>query len=293
MISAIVITCNRVKSLERCIKSILNQSYKDYEIVIIDDGSTDNTSQIIKELQKKNDSIRYFKQKNKGRGSARNLGLSNAKGGIIAFTDDDCIVDLNWLKNIKIIFENHPDVSAGGGSILNKNKNPFSEAAHILNFSSWISIGEKKYVKDIPTANIAYKKDCINRVKFPIKHGNLDYEDSFFNNHLIKKGKKILFDPAIKVYHNPKINDYDNFLKNQQRKALSFLLHGYKLHGFAGKMLVKFKLLNLFCPRLLLVLLRCFKSSDYRYKAVAYFPLIIRGELERGLTIIHNKNKLK
>lgn len=293
MISVIVITYNRPSSLKSCIESLLKQSYKDYEIIIVDDGSAKQTKNLIKTLQKKYGIIRYFKQKNKGRGSARNLGLSNARGDIIAFTDDDCLVKRNWLKNIKTLFKNHPEVSAVGGPILNKNKMPFNEAAYILNFSSWLPSRNLSYVKGILTANVAYKTDCIKGIKFITKHGNLDYEDSFFNNCLIKKGEKILFDPSIKVYHNPNINSRDSFLKNQQRKALSFLLRGYKLHGFAGKILVRFKFLNLLCPRLLPVFLRCLKSPEYRYKAVVYFPLIVRGELERGLTIIHNKNKLK
>jgi len=134
--------------------------------------------------------------------------------------------------------------------------------------------------------NIAYKKKDISKMRFPVNYQNLDYEDSVFNSNLVVCGKKILFDPSIKIVHNPKISCYDDFLKNQQRKALSFLFRGYKTHNLTGRLLIKFKFINLFCPRLLLILFRCSKSLKYFSKFILYSPLIFRGELERGLTII-------
>ena len=89
MISIIIPTYNRANIINRTIMSVLAQTEKDLEVIIIDDGSTDNTCNIIKNLN--DNRIQYFYKKNGGAASARNLGLSKAQGKYITFLDsDDC-----------------------------------------------------------------------------------------------------------------------------------------------------------------------------------------------------------
>ena len=89
-ISIILPTFNRANTLINAIDSILNQSFKSLEIVIIDDASTDDTQKIIQEYQKKDPRIILLKnKKNYGCSKSRNIGLSNAKGEVIGFMDDD------------------------------------------------------------------------------------------------------------------------------------------------------------------------------------------------------------
>jgi len=85
-ISVIIPTYNRENSLERAIESVLTQTYHNFELIIIDDGSTDNTSRIIKKYKKK---IPYFYQLHSGVSSARNLGLEKSEGTWVAFLDSD------------------------------------------------------------------------------------------------------------------------------------------------------------------------------------------------------------
>ena len=86
-ISVIIPTFNYGKYIERAIDSILTQTYQDFEIIVVDDGSTDNTKEIIR--SKKSDKIRYFYQENKGAPAARNKGIVESKGKYIAFLDAD------------------------------------------------------------------------------------------------------------------------------------------------------------------------------------------------------------
>jgi UDP-glucose:(glucosyl)LPS beta-1,3-glucosyltransferase len=88
-ISFIIPVYNREATIERAILSITNQPYKQIEIVVVDDGSNDRTSQVVKELQAKDNRIVYCRQANKGVSSARNLGMSIAKGDFIGFLDSD------------------------------------------------------------------------------------------------------------------------------------------------------------------------------------------------------------
>ncbi len=91
-VSVILPTFNRAHLICEAIDSILNQTYRDFEIIVVDDGSTDNTTEV---LQRYSDRITYIKQENKGPGDARNRGIAEAKGEYIAFLDSDDI----WFKD--------------------------------------------------------------------------------------------------------------------------------------------------------------------------------------------------
>lgn len=89
MISVIIPTYNRCALLFRAIESVLNQTYKDWELVIVDDGSTDNTSLEVTHLLKEEKKIRYIKTPNRGVSAARNLGIKLSAGEYLAFLDSD------------------------------------------------------------------------------------------------------------------------------------------------------------------------------------------------------------
>lgn len=92
LVSVVVPVFNREKSVPFCIESILNSNTKDIEVLVVDDGSTDSTPELIRRISDTDARVRCFRQENLGVSSARNLGLENARGEWIAFVDsDDCI----------------------------------------------------------------------------------------------------------------------------------------------------------------------------------------------------------
>ena len=93
MISVIVPVYNVEKTLDRCIQSILNQTFKDYEIILVNDGSTDKSGELCDEYAKSYSNIRVIHKKNEGLGPARNRGILEAKGEYIYHCDSD-----DWLK---------------------------------------------------------------------------------------------------------------------------------------------------------------------------------------------------
>lgn len=99
LISVIVPIYNADIYLDKCINSILNQSYQNFELLLINDGSTDNSSIICDNYANKYDVIRVFHKKNGGPASARNLGLKEAKGDFITFIDSDDWVDEDYFQN--------------------------------------------------------------------------------------------------------------------------------------------------------------------------------------------------
>lgn len=103
ILSVIVPVYNTEKYLEKCIKSIINSSLKDLEIIIVNDGSTDNSEEIIKKIIEENKkiNIKYLKKENGGLSDARNYAIPYANGKYISFVDSDDYIDENLYNNLK------------------------------------------------------------------------------------------------------------------------------------------------------------------------------------------------
>ncbi len=114
LISVIVPIYNGEKYLNRCIDSILNQSYKNIEVILINDGSKDDSASICKEYEKKDKRVRFFSKENSGVSNTRNLGIKESKGKYIMFADcDDCVTS----NCIEVLLNNlnqyNTDISIG------------------------------------------------------------------------------------------------------------------------------------------------------------------------------------
>ena len=99
-VSIIVPFFNTEKYIERCLNSLINQTLSDVEIVLINDGSTDNSIQIAKSFEKKDSRIKIIEQENKKQGAARNAGMKVATGEYIGFVDSDDWVDLDYYEKL-------------------------------------------------------------------------------------------------------------------------------------------------------------------------------------------------
>ena len=112
-VSVVLATYNRRKILEECLDSLFNQTYPQdkYEVIVVNDSSTDNTIEFLSDYSKKQPRLKFFTQKNQGPYIAKNLGIKNALGEIICFTGDDCIAEKNWIENL---VKKYTDESIGG-----------------------------------------------------------------------------------------------------------------------------------------------------------------------------------
>lgn len=118
-ISIIVPVYNVEKYLKRCIDSILNQSFKNFELILVDDGSTDNSGKIVDEYESTDKRIRVIHKENGGQGSARNRGLDIAKGNYIGFVDSDDWIHRDMYKCMyKFITEDNTDIVQVGHNIV-------------------------------------------------------------------------------------------------------------------------------------------------------------------------------
>ena len=109
--SVIIPVYNAARTLRRCLDSLVDQSFDDYELLLINDGSTDGSDAICREYANAYPCIRYFPKENGGVSSARNLGLEQAKGEYILFVDSDDYVAETYLETInRAVSETHPDL---------------------------------------------------------------------------------------------------------------------------------------------------------------------------------------
>ena len=140
LISIIIPVYNVEKYIEQCLDSIKKQSYQNFEVIIVNDGSQDNTESICKKIAQSDARFKYFSKENGGVSSARNFGLDNANGHYITFIDGDDWVDPNHLEIlIKSITENNSDIAICSYKEFRNNifyiRYYTNKEKHLLNFN--------------------------------------------------------------------------------------------------------------------------------------------------------------
>jgi GT2 family glycosyltransferase len=205
------------KYIRDCITSLLNQSFANFEIVIVDDLSSDNTQKIIETFEDKR--IRYYRNtKLAGLSRSRNQCIKYAKCEYIFFTDADCKVSRNWIKEGLQYFKLQGAVGVEGKTFyVSEDYRPTRSD----------SVMENRSGGEFMTCNIAYRKKVLERV------GGFDerftyHEDRDLALRAIKHGK-IFFNPKMIVYHQKKNFDRNQLLQNGKRIRNIVLL--YKKHG--------------------------------------------------------------
>lgn len=119
-ISVIVPVYNTEKYLHRCVDSILSQTFKDFELLLIDDGSTDKSGEICDEYAQKDERVKVWHKENGGVSSARNIGLDAAKGEWVTFSDSDDKLEEDWLSTFSKNMNGY-DAVVSGFNILTRN----------------------------------------------------------------------------------------------------------------------------------------------------------------------------
>jgi glycosyltransferase involved in cell wall biosynthesis len=123
--SVIVPTYNRAEKVVLAVNSILGQTFRDYEVIMVDDGSTDNTQGLMAELVKENPAIRYFYKKNEERSIARNFGIQHAFGKYVTFLDSDDVIYNNHLSTAYELLKRNafPEIGHLGYELIDESGN--------------------------------------------------------------------------------------------------------------------------------------------------------------------------
>ncbi len=226
LISIVVPTYNEEKYIEKCLKSLLNQSYDNIEILIADGMSVDNTRKIITNLQKKHKNIILLDNKEKFQAQGRNLAIRKSKGDFIAYIDAHSYASKNWVRTlydsfVKLKVE---DIKIIGIGSIHKDaaKTNFSNSI-TLAFNSFIGGGNSSYKesKKIKKVDTAYA--CLYDKKLLLKTGL--YNPKFLKGQDLELNLRITKKLGYNLYVNPNAITY--YYKRESYKKFFWQMYRY------------------------------------------------------------------
>lgn len=206
LISVIVPVYNVEEHLEKCINSILAQTYDNLEIVIVNDGSTDNSAEIIKKFKKSDSRIKTYSQANAGLSAARNTGIKNSNGRLLSFVDSD---DYLHPRLLEILYHNlndtNSDISVCDVYWIKENESPNEYIENNISVYEGKEVLHKMIRDDFISVvawNKLYRRELFEEIRYPV--GKL-HEDEFVIHLILSKCSKSVYTDA-KLYYYIKRN---------------------------------------------------------------------------------------
>ncbi len=204
VLSIIVPIYNLGNALAKCLDAILCQTYRDFELILVDDGSIDGSLSVCQKYQEKDERIRIFHQENKGAASARNLGLDNANGSYVSFVDGDDLIEPEMIEKLMNgLIQSDADISCCQMDRIT------DEGKHVVSFQAIKGLYdpddvvsrffEEGFIKECMYGayNKMFRRSCIGSTRFqPYKYG----EDFLFVFETLTKAKTVFIDDYI-GYH--------------------------------------------------------------------------------------------
>ena len=223
--SIIIRVYNTAKYLEKCLNSIFKQKFSSLEVICIDDGSNDNSIEIIK----KYNNVLLLKQNNSGSGYARNEGLKIAKGEYVLFIDSDDWVNIDYLNKINNSLKNNPDVLIFGaltydGDILRKgnysvNKIPKKYLNKTFNKNDF----KKDIFKFPPTAwTKAYKREFLIKNNIKFQNIKIGQDQIFFIKSMLLADKINVLNDNIYCYQKKRKADMPRLFRRRIQSIIIF-----------------------------------------------------------------------
>ena len=269
LISIIVPVYNSEKYLKKCLNSIMNQTYKQLEIIIINDGSTDNCLNIIQELQKIDSRIILIDKKNNGVSSARNDGIKKATGKYIMFIDSDDWIETDYIETMYNYAESKKLDVCRTGFTIDRNDEPCEEVSYIND--SNINIDLKK-TKEIFIDTTLFHSACVQLIKRNCVLDNNIYfdedilyeEDLIFNIKLYKVINKLDYINCCKYHYTANEKSATRNIDNIERIISSIIKSNNKMITlFNNKELTK--LINGKHLKLIVMYLYIVIKKDFKY----------------------------
>ena len=223
LISIIIPVYNIESYLPACLDSIINQTYSNLEIIIVNDGSTDDSLKIAKAYAEKDKRIKILSKKNGGQGEARNVGYEQSHGKCITFIDGDDYISRYYIETLyKLIEKNESDISTCNYKLTYTSSDSSLETKR--SFESETIDGEEAlkrlfYQKGLTTSPCAklYKRELFKNIKFPTEK---KYEDLATIYKVIAEANKVTVSQATLLYYVQSENS------TMRRKFTSKRMHG-------------------------------------------------------------------
>ncbi|MGH8100616.1 MAG: glycosyltransferase, partial [Chthoniobacterales bacterium] len=210
-VSIIVCSYNGAKTLAACLQSFGRLNYPDYEVILVDDGSTDDTAYVAGQFP----TVRYIRQNNHGLSHARNTGAAAAKGEVLVYTDSDCMADADWLYYLIGTLVSSDYAGVGGPNVPPPAKNWVQACVAAAPGGPSHVLLTDTVAEHIPGCNMAFYRWAFDNV------GGFDAEyrkagdDVDFCWRIQQAGGVIAFSPAAMVWHHRRFT-LRAFIKQQQ-----------------------------------------------------------------------------
>jgi O-antigen biosynthesis protein len=204
-ISVVVCSYNGGRIIRDCMEGLLKLEYPNFEVIVVDDGSKDNTAEIVSEYP-----FRLIRTENRGLSSARNTGLEAATGEIVAYTDDDARPDPHWLHYLAQTYMNTNHVGVGGPNIAPPGDGWIAECvAHAPGGPVHVLLDDEN-AEHIPGCNCSFRVDALRAIGGWDSRFRTAGDDVDVCWRLLDNGWTIGFNPAAMVWHHRRnsIKDY-------------------------------------------------------------------------------------
>jgi GT2 family glycosyltransferase len=196
-VSVVVCSYNGGRTLDQCVRSLLALDYPDYEVIVVDDGSTDDTRAILERYP----AVRAIHQPNRGLSTARNAGLRAATGSIIAYTDSDCFADPDWLSHLVYQFE-RTNAAAVGGPNLSPEDGRVAACVAAAPGQPTHVLESDQVAEHIPGCNMAFRREALEAINGFDPQYRKAGDDVDLCWRLQQAGHWIAFAPGAFVWHH-------------------------------------------------------------------------------------------
>ena len=196
-ISVVVCSYNGARTIRDCCEGLRRLEYPNYEVIVVDDGSTDDTAAIAREYD-----VRLIRTPNRGLSSARNTGLAAATGEIVAYLDDDAYPDPHWLTYLAATFLSTSHAGVGGPNIAPEGDGPIAECVARAPGGPVHVLVTDREAEHIPGCNMAFRTACLEAVGGFDPRFRTAGDDVDLCWRLQERGWTLGFHPAAMVWHH-------------------------------------------------------------------------------------------
>lgn len=260
-ISVIIPVFNAEKYLHKCLDSILLQTYKNLEIICVNDGSTDSSEQILDEYAQKDSRIIVLNQQNSGQSIARNKGLEIATGEFVSFIDSDDWVSLSlyqkFVNALKLVNSDIDIYMFNADIFLKEQSLSDVKLKHVFELSAW----------KIKSENLLYSvADCSNPFDGNMSVCNKIYKKSYLESLNLKFEESLIFED--KVFH------FESFLRTQKIYINNDALYHYRQHSASTMHTIKNNVFDIF-EVIPLINKALIDSNTYEKNKYAFFQFLM------------------
>jgi glycosyltransferase involved in cell wall biosynthesis len=253
LISIVIPVYNVEQYLDECLESVINQTYKNIEIIAVNDGSTDRSLHILKEYAKKYRNIKVLNQENRGNSIARNRGIEQAKGKYINFLDSDDYLALDTIENLVNQMEKHNlDIIRFGAEPfvdgvdydISHNQYDFKsyyEKGKVYDKEEFLASLQKTLLQKAFSASpclFIVKREIIIKNQIQFTPG-IRYEDELFTLEVFLNVNKAMYDPNLYYKRRYRANSIMTSQKDAENFQNSFNSYSYVIHEL-GKLMEKY-----------------------------------------------------